>query len=59
MLPSIRKTGQYKLDNPARFILQDDNSVRSQLLSISNMDIEAEKLEKEVDLVRYSNIPCI
>jgi len=59
VLPSIRKTGNYKLDNPTRFIIQDDNSVRSQLLGISNMDVESEKLEKDVNLVNYNNLSCV
>jgi prophage antirepressor-like protein len=51
ILPSIRKKGEYKLDDERKMIL---NRPIKQLLQLSEIDIEAEKLEMEFDIFYWS-----
>jgi len=52
ILPTIRKKGEYKLDNKRKMILQRP---MRQLLTLSEIDIEAEELEMKFDMSLYSN----
>jgi len=52
VLPTIRKKGEYKLDNQKKMILQRP---MRQLLTLSEIDIEAEELEMKFDMSLYSN----
>jgi prophage antirepressor-like protein len=52
ILPTIRKKGVYKLENQSKMILQ--RPIR-QILSLSDIDVEAEELEMSFDMSLYSN----
>ena len=52
ILPTIRKKGEYKLDNKRKMLLQRP---MRQLLTLSEIDIEAEELEMKFDMSLYSN----
>ncbi len=58
ILPSIRKTGSYHLDNKYKFILENNRPV-SQIINITDVDKEALSLEKEYDWSKNSNCPII
>jgi BRO family, N-terminal domain len=55
ILPSIRKKGEYKIDDERKMIL---NRPIKQLLQLSEIDVEAEKLEMEFDIFSWSS-KCI
>ncbi len=44
VLPSIRKTGQYQMDDKYKFILQNNRPL-SQVMNLTDIDKEAEQLE--------------
>jgi anti-repressor protein len=52
ILPTIRKKGEYKLQNENKMILQ--RPIR-QLMNLTEIDIEAEKLESQFNWSFYSN----
>ena len=58
ILPSIRKTGSFTLENKYKFILENNRPV-SQLLNLNNFDKEAKEIESHYDWSKNSNCPLI
>lgn len=58
ILPSIRKTGSYSLENKYKFILENNRPL-SQLLSSTDFDREAREIERGYDWSKNSNCPVI
>lgn len=58
ILPSIRKTGTYTLENKYQFILENNRPL-SQLLNATDFDREAREIERGYDWSKNSNCPVI
>jgi prophage antirepressor-like protein len=58
ILPSIRKTGSYTLENKYKFILENNRPL-SQLLNSTNFDREAKEIESSYDWSKNSNCPLL
>lgn len=58
VLPSIRKTGSYTLENKYKFILENNRPL-SQLLNSNNFDREAKEIESSYDWSKNSNCPLL
>ena len=58
VLPSIRKTGSYTLENKYKYILENNRPL-SQLLNSTNFDREAKEIESLYDWSKNSNCPII
>ena len=58
ILPSIRKTGSFTLENKYKFILENNRPL-SQLLNSNNFDKEAQEIESVYDWCKNSNNPVI
>lgn len=58
ILPSIRKTGSYTLENKYKFILENNRPL-SQLLNSTNFDREAKEIESSYDWSKNSNCPLV
>jgi len=58
VLPSIRKTGSFTLENKYKFILENNRPL-SQLLNSNNFDKEAKEIENIYDWSKNSNCPII
>jgi prophage antirepressor-like protein len=58
VLPSIRKTGSYSIENKYKFILENNRPL-SQLLNSNNFDKEAKEIENIYDWSKNSNCPII
>lgn len=58
ILPAIRKTGTYTLDNKYQFILENNRPL-SQLLKSTDFDREAREIEHSYDWSKNSNCPVI
>ena len=58
VLPSIRKTGSYTLENKYKFILENNRPL-SQLLNSNNFDKEAKEIESSYDWSKNSNCPLL
>ena len=58
VLPSIRKTGAYTLENRYQFILENNRPL-SQLLNATEFDREAREIEHSYDWSKNSNCPVI
>ena len=58
VLPSIRKTGSFTLENKYKFILENNRPL-SQILNSNNFDKEAKEIENIYDWSKNSNCPII
>lgn len=58
VLPSIRKTGTYTLENKYQFILENNRPL-SQILNATDYDREAREIESGYDWSKNSNCPVI
>lgn len=58
ILPTIRKTGNYTLENKYKFILENNRPL-SQILNSTNFDKEASEIESNYDWSKNSNCPII
>ena len=58
ILPSIRKTGSYTLENKYKFILENNRPL-SQILNSTNFDKEASEIESNYNWSKNSNCPII
>ena len=58
ILPSIRKTGSYTLENKYKFILENNRPL-SQVFNITDKDKEAIELEKLFNWVKNTNCPIV
>ena len=58
VLPSIRKTGSFTLENKYKFILENNRPL-GQLLNSNNFDKEAKEIESTYDWFKHSNCPLI
>jgi prophage antirepressor-like protein len=58
ILPSIRKSGSYTLENKYQFILENNRPL-SQLLNATDFDREAREIEHAYDWSKNSNCPLI
>jgi prophage antirepressor-like protein len=58
VLPAIRKTGTYTLENKYQFILENNRPL-SQLLNATDYDREAREIEHSYDWSKNSNCPVI
>lgn len=58
VLPTIRKTGTYTLENRYQFILENNRPL-SQLLNATDYDREAREIEHSYDWSKNSNCPVI
>ena len=58
VLPDIRKTGTYTLENKYQFILENNRPL-SQLLNATHFDREAKEIENLYDWSKNSNCPVV
>lgn len=58
ILPSIRKTGSYTIDNKYKFILENNRPL-SQVMNITDMDKEALNIEKTYNWSKNTNCPIV
>jgi prophage antirepressor-like protein len=58
ILPSIRKTGSYTIDNKYKFILENNRPL-SQVLNVTDMDKEALNIEKTYNWSKNTNCPIV
>jgi prophage antirepressor-like protein len=58
VLPSIRKTGSYSIDNKYKFILENNRPL-SQVINITDMDKEAIQIEKIFNWSKNTNCAII
>jgi len=58
VLPSLRKTGSYALENKYQFILENNRPL-SQLLNATDFDREAKEIESLYDWSKNSNCPVV
>jgi hypothetical protein len=58
VLPSLRKTGSYALENKYKFILENNRPL-SQLLNATHFDREAKEIESLYDWSKNSNCPVV
>jgi len=58
ILPSIRKTGSYTIDNKYKFILENNRPL-SQLMNVTDMDKEALNIEKTYNWSKNTNCPIV
>ena len=58
ILPSIRKTGSYTIDNKYKFILENNRPL-SQVMNVTDMDKEALNIEKTYNWSKNTNCPIV